>query len=140
MVAIPLLEGTNQGDGPCGEFGWLGGGARFPGSSCKYSLSLRWDDDLPAGRTCCPSGSGWTLPNYNVSISDNGVIVGTGDHNGATRAFATTPVPATPTPSPTGTPTPTPAPITTRLVVSVLTAWYQHFPFSVMGLSAGPIQ
>ena len=42
------------------------------------------------------------------------------------------PVPATPTPSPTGTPTPTPAPITTRLVVSVLTAWYQHFPFSVM--------
>ena len=130
MVAIPLLEGTNTGTAlGVNSAGWVVG---LDSLGSSYTPFLYDGTTIYRLADLLPAGSGWTLPNYNVSISDNGVIVGTGVHNGATRAFAMVPVPATPTPTPTGTPTPTPAPITTRLVVSVRTEWYQHFPFSVM--------
>ena len=43
-----------------------------------------------------------------LGISDNGIIVGTGVHNGDTHAYAMVPASATPTPTPTPTPTGTP--------------------------------
>ena len=66
-----------------------------------------------------------------MGISDNGIIVGTGHHNGEIRAYAMVPVPATPTPTPTGTPTPTPAPVTTRFVVVGPARTEQGFPFPI---------
>src|SRR4029077_18013236 len=54
-----------------------------------------------------PPNSGWDLSMNTSSsalgISENGVIVGTGVHNGETHAYAM--VPAAPTPTPTPTPT-----------------------------------
>ena len=47
-----------------------------------------------------------------LGINDDGVIVGTGVHNGETRAYAMVPVTGTPTP----TPTPSPSPIAVALI------------------------
>ncbi len=59
-----------------------------------------------------PGNSGWDLSMNTSSsaqgISEDGVIVGTGVHNGETHAYAMVPVSPTPTPTPTATPTATP--------------------------------
>src|SRR3954463_11497190 len=63
-----------------------------------------------------PSNSGWDLSMNTSSsalgISEDGVIVGTGLHNGETHAYAMAPVAPspTPTPSPTATATATSSP------------------------------
>src|SRR5437773_3339987 len=66
-----------------------------------------------------PPNSGWDLSMNTSSsalgISENGIIVGTGVHNGETHAYAMVPASTTPTPTPTptatGTPTCTPGPL-----------------------------
>src|SRR4029077_3362892 len=65
-----------------------------------------------------PPNSGWDLSMNTSSsalgISEDGVIVGTGVHNGQTHAYAMVPVAPSPTPTPTATasstPTATPKP------------------------------
>jgi cell division septation protein DedD len=100
IMAIPLAAGTSEGSARAvNTQGWVVGQ-----DSSAFSIPFLWDGtttyrlaDLLA------PGSGWDLSTNTSSsalgISDNGVIVGTGVHNGETHAFAM--VPAGPTPSPT---------------------------------------
>ncbi len=113
MVAIPLASGTTQASAQAvNSAGWVVGIGSFPGMVpflYDGTTTYRLEDLIPAG-------SGWDLSTNSSStaygISDNGVIVGTGVHNGETRAYVM--VPATPTPGPSGnadaTPSPTPTP------------------------------
>lgn len=100
MVAIPLTSGTTKAAAQAvNSTGWVVGGGTF-GSMDPFlydgTTTYRLEDLIPAG-------SGWDLSKSTSSaangISDNGVIVGTGVHNGETRAYAM--FPAAPTPSPT---------------------------------------
>ena len=115
MVAIPLASGTDQATGQAVNLaGWVVGYGTSPGLVpflYDGTATYRIEDLVPAG-------SGWDLSNdwsTAQGISDNGIIVGSGLHNGEARAYAmflATPTPgptATPSATPTTTPTPTPA-------------------------------
>ncbi|OJT24453.1 hypothetical protein BO221_14965 [Archangium sp. Cb G35] len=92
MRAIPLPTGTSSGSARgVNSAGWAVGTAS--GASAVPFLfdgvnTYRLGDLLPAG-------SGWNLltgtSNSAMGISDSGVIVGTGVHNGATHAYAMIP-------------------------------------------------
>src|SRR5262249_35015989 len=64
-----------------------------------------------------PPDSGWDLSMNTSSsalgISEGGIIVGTGVHNGDTHAYAMVPAGPSPTPTPTPTPTSTSPPTAT---------------------------
>jgi hypothetical protein len=116
IVAIPLATGTSEGSARgVNSAGWVVGD-----DSSAFSIPFLWDGTTTYRiADLLPAGSGWDLDMNTSSsalgISDNGVVVGTGVHNGETHAYAMVPVTSTPTPSPTATPTPTatPSPTTT---------------------------
>jgi hypothetical protein len=111
MVAIPLASGTSlgeaQGVNSSGSAVGTDGGAFAVPFLYNGTNTYRLQDLIPAN-------SGWDLSMNTSSsalgISDDGVIVGTGVHNGETHAYAMVPVTATPTPTPTSTPRPSPTP------------------------------
>ena len=113
MVAIPLATGTSQGSARAvNSAGWVVGN-----DSSAFSIPFLYDGtNTYRLADLIPPGSGWDLSMNTSSsadgISENGVIVGTGVHNGETHAYAMVPVTPspTPTPTPTATPTATPTP------------------------------
>jgi cell division septation protein DedD len=117
IVAIPLAVGTSEGSARgVNTAGWVVGQ-----DSSAFSIPFVWDGTTTYRLAdLLPAGSGWDLSMNTSSsalgISDSGVIVGTGVHNGETHAYAMVPVTATPTPTPTVSPTPpqtpTPTPAT----------------------------
>ena len=126
MVAIPLASGVDQATARAvNSAGWVVGWGTFPGMVpflYDGTTTYRLEDLIPVG-------SGWDLSNSSSTahgINDNGVIVGTGVHNGQIHAYAmflATPTPTPPatptppsTPTPTLTPTPTPPPTPTASV------------------------
>jgi uncharacterized membrane protein len=107
MVAIPLASGTSQGSARAvNSAGWVVGN-----DSSAFSIPFLYDGtntyrlaDLIApnsGRDLSMNTSSSAL-----GISENGIIVGTGVHNGETHAYAMAPVAPSPTPTPTPTATP----------------------------------
>ena len=113
MVAIPLASGTSQGSARAvNSAGWVVGN-----DSSAFSIPFLYDGtNTYRLADLIPPNSGWDLSMNTSSsalgISENGIIVGTGVHNGETHAYAMVPVAPspTPTPSPTATPTATPTP------------------------------
>ena len=114
IVAIPLATGTSEGSARgVNSAGWVVGN-----DSSAFSIPFLYDGTTTYRLAdLLPAGSGWDLSMNTSSsalgISDNGIIVGTGVHNGETHAYAMVPVTSTPTPSPTATPPPTPTPTPT---------------------------
>ena len=108
MVAIPLASGTSEGSARAvNSAGWVVGD-----DSSAFSIPFLYDGTTTYRLAdLIPPNSGWDLSMNTSSsalgISEDGVIVGTGVHNGETHAYAM--VPATPTPTPTPTPTVTPS-------------------------------
>ena len=112
IVAIPLATGTSQGSARAvNSAGWVVGN-----DSSAFSIPFLYDG-MATYRLAdlIPPNSGWDLSMNTSSsalgISENGIIVGTGVHNGETHAYAM--VPASPTPTPTPTPTATATPTVT---------------------------
>lgn len=113
MVAIPLASGTSQGSGRAvNSAGWVVGN-----DSSAFSIPFLYDGtNTYRLADLIPPNSGWDLSMNTSSsalgISENGIIVGTGVHNGETHAYAMVPLAPspTPTPTPTATPTATPTP------------------------------
>ena len=111
MVAIPLASGTSEGSARAvNSAGWVVGA-----DSSAFSIPFFYDGTTTYRLAdLIPPNSGWDLSMNTSSsalgISEDGVIVGTGLHNGETHAYAMVPVTPTPTPSPTPTPTPTSTP------------------------------
>ena len=113
MVAIPLATGTSEGSARAvNSAGWVVGN-----DSSAFSIPFLYDGtNTYRLADLIPPDSGWDLSMNTSSsadgISENGVIVGTGVHNGETHAYAMVPVAPspTPTPTPTATPTATPTP------------------------------
>ena len=107
IVAIPLATGTSSGIARgVNSSGWVVGI-----DSSAFSIPFLWDGTTTYRLAdLIQTGFGWDLSMNTSSsalgISDNGVIVGTGVHNGETRAYAMVPVTVTPTPTPTATPNP----------------------------------
>ena len=91
---IPLPAGTSQGSARgVNSAGWAVGTA-----SSAYAIPFLYDGVMTyALADLLPAGSGWDLATNTSSsamgISDDGVIVGTGVHNGDVRAYAMIPVP-----------------------------------------------
>jgi uncharacterized membrane protein len=116
MVAIPLATGTSEGSARAvNSAGWVVGT-----DSSAFAIPFLYDGTSTYRLAdLIPANSGWDLSMNTSSsadgISDNGVIVGTGIHNGELRAFAMVPQepPPTPTPSATSTPTATTTPTAT---------------------------
>ena len=104
IVAIPLAAGTSEGSARAvNSAGWVVGD-----DSSAFSIPFLYDGtNTYRLADLIPPNSGWDLSMNTSSsalgISEDGVIVGTGVHNGETHAYAM--VPATPTPTPTPTPT-----------------------------------
>jgi uncharacterized membrane protein len=115
IVAIPLATGTSQGSARgVNSAGWVVGN-----DSSAFSIPFLYDGtNTYRLADLIPPNSGWDLSMNTSSsalgVSENGVIVGTGVHNGETHAYAMVPMSPTPTPTPTptstpiATPTPTP--------------------------------
>lgn len=110
MVAIPLADGTSQGSARgVNSAGWVVGQ-----DSSAFSIPFLWNGATTYRlQDLIPIGTGWDLSMNTSSsamgISDNGVIVGTGVHNGETHAYAMVPVvSSTPTATATNTATSTP--------------------------------
>jgi uncharacterized membrane protein len=109
MVAIPLASGTSEGSARAvNSAGWVVGD-----DSSAFSIPFLYDGTTTYRLAdLIPPNSGWDLSMNTSSsalgISEDGVIVGTGVHNGETHAYAM--VPVTPTPPPTATPTATATP------------------------------
>jgi hypothetical protein len=116
IVAIPLATGTSEGSARAvNSAGWVVGN-----DSSAFSIPFFYDGATTYRLAdLIPPNSGWDLSMNTSSsadgISDDGVIVGTGVHNGETHAYAMVPMSPTPTPtpSPTSTPTATPTPTPT---------------------------
>ncbi|HEX4708351.1 MAG TPA: hypothetical protein VH229_11555 [Candidatus Udaeobacter sp.] len=114
MVAIPLATGTSQGSARgVNSKGWVVGN-----DSSAFSIPFLYDGTTTYRLAdLIPPNSGWDLSTNTSSsadgISEDGVIVGTGVHNGETHAYAMVPVTPTPTPTPTATATATATPTST---------------------------
>jgi len=108
IVAIPLATGTSQGSARAvNSAGWVVGN-----DSSAFSIPFLYDGtNTYRLADLIPPNSGWDLSMNTSSsalgISEDGVIVGTGVHNGQTHAYAMVPVAPSPTPSPTATATAT---------------------------------
>jgi uncharacterized membrane protein len=93
MTAIPLPAGTSQGSARgVNSAGWAVGTA-----SSAFAIPFLYDGTTTHRvADLLPPGSGWDLDMNTSSsamgISEDGVIVGTGIHNGDTRAYAMIPV------------------------------------------------
>ena len=92
IVAIPLATGTSEGSARAvNSAGWVVGD-----DSSAFSIPFLYDGTTTYRLAdLIPAGSGWDLSMNTSSsalgISDNGVIVGTGVHNGDTHAYAMVP-------------------------------------------------
>ena len=101
MVAIPLASGTSQGSARAvNSAGWVVGN-----DSSAFSIPFLYDGtNTYRLADLIPPNSGWDLSMNTSSsadgISEDGVIVGTGVHNGETHAYAMVPVAPSPTPTP----------------------------------------
>ena len=101
MVAIPLASGTSQGSARAvNSAGWVVGN-----DSSAFSIPFLYDGtNTYRLADLIPPNSGWDLSMNTSSsalgISENGIIVGTGVHNGETHAYAMVPVAPSPTPTP----------------------------------------
>lgn len=114
IVAVPLAAGTSQGSARAvNSKGWVVGN-----DSSAFSIPFLYDG-MSTYRVAdlIPPNSGWDLSMNTSSsalgISEDGVIVGTGVHNGETHAYAMVPAAPTPTPTPSPTSTPTATPTAT---------------------------
>ena len=111
IMAIPLAVGTTQGSARAvNSAGWVVGD-----DSSAFAIPFLYDGTTTYRLAdLIPPNSGWDLSMNTSSsalgISEDGVIVGTGVHNGETHAYAMVPATPTPTPTPTTTVTPTPTP------------------------------
>jgi uncharacterized membrane protein len=92
MIEIPLPKGTSSGEARgVNSAGWVVGYA-----SSAYSIPWVYDG-IHTYRLAhlLPAGSDWDLSKNTsstaMSISENGVIIGTGVHDGQVRAFAMIP-------------------------------------------------
>src|SRR6266480_2245685 len=109
IAAIPLAPGTSEGSAKAvNSAGWVVGN-----DSSAFSIPFFYDGtNTYRLADLIPPNSGWDLSMNTSSsalgISEDGVIVGTGVHNGETHAYAMVPVAPSPTPTPTPTPTSTP--------------------------------
>src|SRR5436309_13228211 len=114
MVAIPLATGTSEGSARAvNSSGWVVGT-----DSSAFAIPFLYDGTATYRLAdLIPPNSGWDLSMNTSSsalgISENGIIVGTGVHNGETHAYAMVPVAPTPTPTPSPTPTATATPTAT---------------------------
>src|SRR5438093_3140308 len=114
IVAIPLATGTSEGNARAvNSAGWAVGT-----DSSAFAIPFLYDGNMTYRLAdLLPPNSGWDLSMNTSSsadgISEDGVIVGTGVHNGETHAYAMVPVSPTPTPTPTPTATPTVTPTAT---------------------------
>jgi uncharacterized membrane protein len=114
MVAVPLASGTSQGSARAvNSAGWVVGT-----DSSAFAIPFLYDGtNTYRLADLIPPNSGWDLSMNTSSsadgISEDGVIVGTGVHNGETHAYAMVPVSTTPTPTPTPTATATVTPTPT---------------------------
>src|SRR5205809_7384951 len=123
MVAIPLATGTSEGSARAvNSAGWVVGD-----DSSAFSIPFLYDGTTTYRLAdLIPPNSGWDLSMNTSSsalgISEDGVIVGTGVHNGETHAYAMVPATATPTPTPTPTPPPTTTPSPTPTTTATPTA------------------
>jgi hypothetical protein len=125
MVAIPLASGTSQGSARAvNSAGWVVGN-----DSSAFSIPFLYDGTTTYRLAdLIPPNSGWDLSMNTSSsadgITEKGVIVGTGVHNGETHAYAMVPVAPSPTPTPsptataTATSTPKPTPTATPTATS----------------------
>ena len=92
MVAIPLPVGTSQGSARgVNSNGWVVGN-----SSSAFAIPFLYDGvNTYRVADLIPDGTGWDLSNNTsssaLSISESGVIVGTGVFNGQVRAYAMIP-------------------------------------------------
>lgn len=92
-IALPLLPGLTQGTARgVNSAGWVVGS-----ESSQYSVPFLYDGTtMYRLQDLIPADSGWDLATNTVAsaygISDNGVIVGTGVHNGVSHAYAMVPV------------------------------------------------
>ena len=111
IVAVPLATGTSEGSARAvNSAGWVVGN-----DSSAFSIPFLYDGkNTYRLADLIPPNSGWDLSMNTSSsadgISEDGVIVGTGVHNGETHAYAMVPLTASPTPTPTPTVTPTSTP------------------------------
>jgi uncharacterized membrane protein len=114
IVAIPLATGTSEGSARAvNSAGWVVGT-----DSSAFAIPFLYDGTTTYRLAdLLPPNSGWDLSMNTSSsadgISDDGVIVGTGVHNGEIHAYAMVPVAPTPTPTPSPTPTATATPTAT---------------------------
>ena len=113
MVAIPLATGTTQGSAR----GVNSAGFVVGQDSSAFSIPFLYDGTTTYRLAdLIPPGTGWDLSTNTSSsalgINEGSVIVGTGVHNGETRAYAMVPVTGTPTPTPTPSPSPIPCLLT----------------------------
>ena len=127
IMAIPLAVGTTQGSARAvNSAGWVVGD-----DSSAFSIPFLYDGtNTYRLADLIPPDSGWDLSMNTSSsalgISEGGVIVGTGVHNGETHAYAMVPAGPSPTPTPTptstSTPTATPTPTATATVTATPTS------------------
>jgi uncharacterized membrane protein len=123
IVAIPLATGTSEGSARAvNSAGWVVGT-----DSSAFAIPFLYDG-MTTYRLAdlLPPNSGWDLSMNTFSsadgISDDGVIVGTGVHNGEIHAYAMVPVAPTPSPTPTPSPSPTPSATATATATPSATA------------------
>ena len=122
IAAIPLAAGTTQGSARAvNSAGWVVGN-----DSSAFSIPFLYDGTTTYRLAdLIPPNSGWDLSMNTSSsalgISEDGVIVGTGVHNGDTHAYAMVPMAPSPTPTPTATSTATPTPTPTPTATAVAT-------------------
>ena len=117
MVAVPLATGTSEGFARAVN----SAGCVVGNDSSAFSIPFLYDGiNTYRLADLIPPNSGWDLSMNTSSsadgISDDGVIVGTGVHDGETHAYAMVPLTASPTPTPTPTATPTSTPTPTPRV------------------------
>jgi uncharacterized membrane protein len=111
IVAVPLATGTSEGSARAvNSMGWVVGD-----DSSAFSIPFLYDGtNTYRLADLIPPNSGWDLSMNTSSsalgISDDGVIVGTGVHNGETHAYAMVPIAPRPTPTPRPRPVPHPRP------------------------------
>ena len=97
MVAVPLATGTSEGSARAvNSAGWVVGN-----DSSAFSIPFLYDGtNTYRLADLIPPNSGWDLSMNTSSsadgISEDGVIVGTGVHNGETHAYAMVPVAPSP--------------------------------------------
>ena len=124
ILPIPLAVGTTEGEARAvNSAGWVVGD-----DSSAFSIPFFYDGtNTYRLADLIPPDSGWDLSMNTSSsalgISEGGVIVGTGVHNGETHAYAMVPTGASPTPTPalTATATVTPTPTSTSTPTATFT-------------------